>query len=92
METAIAILALGLALGFGLWTWRLWGQLAEARADLNRCCTEQEKQSESQLVQQHALLDSMTEGVLVLDGKGHVEMTNASLRRLFGLAEDVRGC
>jgi len=91
METAIAILALGLALGFGLWTWRLRGQLADARADLNRCCTEQEMQSESQLVQQHALLDSMTEGLLVLDGKGHVEMTNASLRRLFGLVEDVRG-
>lgn len=91
METTIAILALSLALGLGLWAWRLRNELAEAHTELKRCCTEQEKQSESQLVQQHALLDSMMEGVLVIDGEGQVEMTNASLRRLFGLTDDALG-
>lgn len=91
METALITLALGLALGLGLWAVQLRRELAEARAQLDRCCAEQEEQSENQLEQHHALLDSMTEGVLVLNRDGHVEMTNASLRRLFSLEEDPRG-
>ena len=91
METALIILALGLALGLGLWAGQLRRELAEARTQLDRCCAEQEEQSENQLEQHHALLDSMTEGVLLLNRDGHVEMTNASLRRLFALEADPRG-
>ena len=41
-------------------------------------------------MQQHALLDSMFEGVLVLNEKGRVEIANASLRKLFDLSQDIQ--
>ena len=91
METVIAFLASGLALGLGLLAFRLRVELTQTRAELSHCCSEQERRSESQLVQQHALLDSMFEGVLVLNEKGRVEIANASLRKLFDLSQDIQG-
>jgi two-component system phosphate regulon sensor histidine kinase PhoR len=41
--------------------------------------------------QQHALFNSMVEGVLVLDRRGHILLINQSLQRLFNLRADVRG-
>ena len=40
---------------------------------------------------QQALLDSMVEGVLVLDENGRVEHVNPALVRLFGLTREIRG-
>ncbi len=40
---------------------------------------------------QQALLDSMVEGVLVLDEQGRVEHVNPALVRLFGLGPEVKG-
>lgn len=91
METVITFLASGLALGLGLLAFRLRVELTQTRAELSHCCSEQERRSESQLVQQHALLDSMFEGVLVLNEKGRVEIANASLRKLFDLSQDIQG-
>ena len=91
METVIAFLASGLALGLGLLAFRLRVELTQTQAELSHCCSEQERRSESQLVQQHALLDSMFEGVLVLNEKGRVEIANASLRKLFDLSQDIQG-
>ncbi len=41
--------------------------------------------------QQHALFNSMVEGVLVLDREGRIQLVNQSLEKLFGLQADVRG-
>jgi len=41
--------------------------------------------------QQHALFNSMVEGVLVLDRRGHILLINQSLQHLFNLRADVRG-
>ncbi len=41
--------------------------------------------------QQHALFNSMVEGVLVLDRRGHILLINQSLQRFFSLGADVRG-
>jgi two-component system phosphate regulon sensor histidine kinase PhoR len=41
--------------------------------------------------QQGALFNSMTEGVLVLDRAGRIELINQSLQRLLALTADVRG-
>lgn len=87
MEAFLIILMLA-ALG---WALLLRGRLVTAEAELQRCCAEQGEQSERQLLQQHALLDSMVEGVLVLDAENRIELTNASLRHLLGLVEDVNG-
>lgn len=87
MEAFLIILMLA-ALG---WALLLRGRLVTAEAELQRCCAEQGEQSERQLLQQHALLDSMVEGVLVLDAENRIELTNASLRQLLGLVEDVNG-
>ena len=41
--------------------------------------------------QQQAVFNSMVEGVLVLDGRGRLQLVNQSLRDLFSLSGDVRG-
>jgi two-component system phosphate regulon sensor histidine kinase PhoR len=41
--------------------------------------------------QQHALFNSMVEGVLVLDRENRIQLVNQSLEKLFGLQADVRG-
>ena len=73
------------------WALLLRRRLVFAEAELQRCCAEQGEQSERQLIQQHALLDSMVEGVLVLDVENRIELSNASLRQLLGLGEDING-
>ena len=54
------------------WALLLRRRLVIAEAELQRCCAEQGEQSERQLIQQHALLDSMVEGVLVLDVENRI--------------------
>ncbi len=44
-----------------------------------------------ELAQQQALFNSMSEGVLVLDGEGRVRLVNQALERLFGVTGDLRG-
>ena len=41
--------------------------------------------------QQQALINSMVEGVLLIDPSGRIQMANDSLRRLFNLTSDIRG-
>ena len=41
--------------------------------------------------QQQAVFNSMVEGVLVLDGRGRLQLVNQALRDLFSLSGDVRG-
>lgn len=69
----------------------LRGQLKEATSRL----TESEERLKAGLddarMQQEALFDRMIEGVLILDGKGRVQLVNAVLKKLFQLNFEVRG-
>jgi two-component system, OmpR family, phosphate regulon sensor histidine kinase PhoR len=43
------------------------------------------------LAQQDALFNSMSEGLLLLDAQGRIQLVNRSLQNMFSLRDDVRG-
>src|SRR5882724_6280808 len=49
------------------------------------------QEASQRAAEQQALFNSMTEGVLILDYAGHVQLVNRSLQEFFGLKSDVRG-
>ncbi len=59
-------------------------RLAEIRTQRHLALVEEQSK-------QQALLDSMVEGVLLLDEQGKVEHVNPALVRLFNLEKDIRG-
>jgi two-component system phosphate regulon sensor histidine kinase PhoR len=91
------LIALPLAgmLGLHLWWKRRARELQTSLAARNDILTRQQQEHEQALAekqaQQQVLFNSMTEGVLVLDRSGRIELINQSLQRLCGLSEDVRG-
>jgi two-component system phosphate regulon sensor histidine kinase PhoR len=88
-------LVLAVAVGLHLW-WRrrfrtLRAQLDEQQRAV-RAQQEQQEQVTAQVrAQQQAMLNSMREGVLVLDASDRVQMVNQSLQALFGLKTDTHG-
>lgn len=78
------------------WWWRRrYSRLLEERehetkllAAAQRRHYQETAQSEAE---QQALFNSMSEGVLVLDQAGRVQLVNRSLQEFFGLRTDVRG-
>jgi two-component system phosphate regulon sensor histidine kinase PhoR len=60
---------------------RAFAEVAEKQRDLHR-------QFQSQ---QHALFNSMIEGMLLLDSHGRVQLANESLRKLLDTTADLRG-
>jgi len=87
-------LFLGLAVALHWWGRRRYLVLQErleAEKRAAQVLKVQHDQAASQIqAQQQAVLNSMVEGVLVLDGSLRVQMVNQSLQRLFSLGE-VRG-
>lgn len=65
-------------------------QLEQQRAS-EALRTQHEQIFAQRQAQQTALFDSMTEGVLILDAAGRIQLVNQSLQRLFALTADVRG-
>jgi two-component system phosphate regulon sensor histidine kinase PhoR len=64
----------------------------ERQAGALRAFEEKYEHLASQIqAQQHALFNSMVEGVLVLDRQNRVQLVNQSLEKLFALKADVRG-
>jgi two-component system phosphate regulon sensor histidine kinase PhoR len=49
-----------------------------------------QKEVSQLLAQQHALFDSMAEGLLILDADGHIRLANHSFLRMFGATADIR--
>lgn len=76
----------------------IWGRflrqraMARAEQDYTQRLLEREKelamQSQARL---EALFDSMTEGVMLLDPAGRIELYNRALERMFGLTADIHG-
>jgi two-component system phosphate regulon sensor histidine kinase PhoR len=87
---------LGLAAAAGaLFRWqaaRHQADRARATEEQERALTKQREEIHSQFhARQQTLFNSMSEGVLWLDGHGRVRMMNESLRTFFDVTADVRG-
>ncbi len=90
----IALLLASLA-ALHIWWTRRSAHLHEELARQKELLAVQEKAHSRTLAekqaQQEALFNSMTEGLLVLDRSGRVELVNQSLQRMLALKVDVRG-
>jgi two-component system phosphate regulon sensor histidine kinase PhoR len=89
---ALTVLALLAMIALHLW-WR--GKFARAqqvaRVELEKLQRQQTDYAARIQTQQTTLLDSMAEGLLVLDEGGRIQIANRAFNRLFGLAADIRG-
>ena len=66
-------------------------QLAANAQEADSLRAEHDRADARVLSQQAALFNSMTEGVLLLDASGRVQLVNEAFARLFSVAGDVRG-
>jgi two-component system phosphate regulon sensor histidine kinase PhoR len=62
-----------------------------ARAQLGALRQAEEAARLQAQAQQGAVFDSMVEGVVLLDGRGRIQLANRRFAELFGLANDARG-
>lgn len=78
-----------------LWWHHRYDELLESREHERTLLEAAQKRHYQEAAQsqaeQQALFNSMSEGVLVLDQGGRVQLVNRSLQELFGLRTDVRG-
>ncbi len=89
------ILALLLLVTVGLlhtfWRKR-WRQREQSfRDEISAARLRHEQAMAESQAQQHALFNSMVEGLLLLDPNGRVILANQALEKLFGLQVDIRG-
>jgi len=95
MPYLLTVLALSAAVAIHLW-WRkrhqrLLEELRHERERLEKAQIKHEEASIKKSAEQQALFNSMSEGVLLLDHAGHVQLVNRSLQDYFGLKTDMRG-
>ena len=98
MEIAIAIAACLGAAVLGALGWRerrmrieIESRLDRARAEL-RQAKEQRRQAETEAeAQRVTLINSMGEGVLLLDREGRIQLFNDAFERLFDVKGEIRG-
>jgi len=74
-----------------VWRRRLGRAEQAAAAEIARLKQDQQRASLQIEAQQKALLDSMLEGLLVLDERGRIVLANRAFFTLFGVAVDIRG-
>jgi two-component system phosphate regulon sensor histidine kinase PhoR len=95
MWPAAIVLLLAALLGLHLWWQRRFKQAAREIAEMEEKLRRLEETNQQNLSsaqeQQQALLNSIVEGVLVVDRKSRIQSVNQSLERLFGFTVDVRG-
>ena len=70
---------------------RLQMELTRERRSLEGTQKQLYQEAAQTEAEQEALFNSMSEGVLILDSAGHVQLVNRSLREFFGLKTEVRG-
>lgn len=95
MPYLLTVLALAGAVVLHLWWRGRYGRLqTELLKDRQNLTSEQKRHDQEatqKAAEQQALFNSMTEGVLILDQAGRVQLVNRSLQEFFGLKTDVRG-
>ncbi|EEF59373.1 sensor histidine kinase [Pedosphaera parvula] len=70
---------------------RLLEEIAREKQSLSDAQREHGLEITQRKAEQQALFNSMTEGVLILDHAGHVQLVNKSLQEFFSINKDVRG-
>jgi len=73
------------------WGRRFRGAEQAASIEIENLKQVQRRASLQLQAQQKALLDSMVEGLLVLDGRGRISLANRAFATLFGVTVDIRG-
>src|SRR5688572_15955924 len=95
MWPALTFVAVAGAVALHIWWSRRHGATQRALEERQRAYAKLKEAHEQLTLQkqaeQQALFNSMTEGVLVLDASGRIQLANESLRKLFRLSKDVRG-
>jgi two-component system phosphate regulon sensor histidine kinase PhoR len=95
MAYLLTILALGAAVALHFWWRRREGLLREECRRVQQALESAQKQHYREIsrieAEQQALFNSMSEGVLILDQAGRVQLVNRALLEFFGLKVDVRG-
>jgi len=81
MSYLILVLAIAALGGLHLWWRRRYDRLWD---ETHRAAAEREER-------QQTLFNSMSEGVLILDTSGRIQLVNKSLQQLFALTGDLRG-
>lgn len=92
--TTSIVLAVMLVICFSWWSgryYRLRSELMRTKRELEDRARNEERQNAERASHQTALFDSMVEGVLIVSPEGHVQMLNASLRKLLGVESNVVG-
>jgi two-component system phosphate regulon sensor histidine kinase PhoR len=95
MWPALTFVAIAAAVGLHVWWSRRHAAaertLREQQRALANLTESHEQINLQKQAEQQALFNSMTEGVLVLDAGGRIQLANESLRKLFRLSKEVRG-
>src|SRR6185295_18611553 len=92
--TLSIILFVGLIALHLFWVKRMEGaqeKLAQLRKELQTIKDQQADLTAQNKLHQFAILNSVIEGVLVLDGEGKIQTVNKSLEKMFRLEGDIRG-
>ena len=95
MWPALTFVAIAAAAGLHVWWSRRHAAVERTLREKQRALTNLTETHEQinlqKQAEQQALFNSMTEGVLVLDAGGRIQLANESLRKLFRLSKEVRG-
>ena len=75
--------------------WKRWNlvnrKLVDCQRELGQSKTHSDDILSQEQAQQVALLNSMIEGVLVLDGDGRIRWSNRSLEKTFQVKSNIQG-
>ena len=94
LNLALLTAAAAIAICFAWWRarfLRLRGELRALKSELELERSAHKTRVTSEHERQSSLFNSMTEGVLVLDPEGRVQLTNQAFARLFDLSFDPKG-
>ncbi len=96
MESTILLILTALGLGLGWFVCRrrclkVQHKLNTTIVEINRLKVSVDTEDDRREAHQQSLINSMLEGVLLLDSEGRVRAVNDSLLRMFQLAPDLKG-
>src|SRR4051812_9016739 len=95
MPYLLIVIVLAGAVALQVWWHRRYARLRQQWLSSREAFETAQKRNYQEASQrdaeQQALFNSMTEGVLILDRSGRVQLVNRSVQELFGLKADVRG-
>ena len=91
MWIIVALLALAVVLVHFTWRRKFSNVVTLKNQELADTRALQQERVGKAEAQQHALLNSMVEGLLLLDGKGRIQRANRALEKLFSVTSGIQG-